>query len=886
MANAADPLYCECQRNKPVALFCKRHLQTLCNECLLSDHKECIEDIITIEEATKKACSLWDGVLSKCDTYKQIYERHKTTKDDIYKKMDAMRQQLRVTISQMRHEMKQRIDQVCKNALELSVSVMSQRIAVAKTDVENLEKAMTSINSIQTTAAKKTTGNETNCDFISDLEEAKKKLDALDKQFEHIEQNRSKVTIQFVVSSIVTDFMEQLHSLGEIVEEVKEEDRTSFDSSQDEKVDMPNKEPLKTSRNPFKLIRTSVDKSLLGVDNSEAELFIFHKGLYNQEDRQYDYIGVRRLTNPKVSETSKSKSHSCIPPLPCRKISCPNRPDFPGEINRAESRGRKISCPTRTTTPRSSTGSGYELTKTVEQEDVDTTENNVNTESDTPPPIPTPRTTIGKTAQPDIIITPPHLDDFGNNQPQTFNSLQRLRRNLKKTNSNLSTSSNESNTTHSSREDRTDSGIIVHLEEKTERAKHFSSSSTSTSPSMTPVLHKKGLQFISSGSLVNKFETAYDTSHPKNSYLKGNLKVSKQVGHFRFPSWDSKGISNKTTVKHQNNPFSNSESYSDSDIDATKAMEILDFNTEPDSSDHDSIEDFAMPVQQTSGAPASTLTVLELYKHKQDIKDICIISSIVVTESQLIIVCDFPHNLVQMYDRLGNRITWYKLGKPFGSCLLSENRIAVTSRIRNSISIFNVSTGLILEREHRLENLVDPYGLSYSNGYICVCCLTHVILFMEDLRPYRTVKAFNGMKSKGTLMRKKSAKPVFSGAKYCHLDFTSSHMEIIVSDCKQDRVVCMNVDGDVKWVQTVKAPKSVVLHQGKIYVAAKKHITVIEAVRGQILREIHDGVPKHPWGLFIDEITSSVFITNGSVNDKECRQIQSLPLKILTTILG
>ena len=882
MAHVSDQMFCGCSRDKAVASFCKRHLQALCVECMLSSHKDCIADIITIEEATRNTHSLWSELLTKCENYKLVYERQKCKKDGIYKKMDAINQELRVTISQMRIEMLKRINLVCKNALELSVSVMSQRMAVAKADVENLEKAMATINNIQAAAAKK---HETDNDFVSDLEEARKELDTIDKLFEDIKQNRNEVLIQFVVPSIVTDFMEQFQSLGEIVEEVTAEGRTSVYSSPKERVDIQHREPMRVSQNPFKVIKTSIDNPLLSANKSdkESDLFIFHKGIYNQDERQYDYIGIRNGSDSMKNGESSSNSNARIPPLPCRKISCPSRPLFPNEGNRPADRNRKISCPTRPSSLRNSATSDFDSRNRKEQDDDELPEEDVKANDFPSPPTPAPRISLDKTIKPDILITTHVQEDNQTNQPDTANLIQQLKRNLVKTYSSHSTSSNESNTTHSSREGKTDSGIVVHIEDQ---PKYSSSSSINASPCITPILKRKGVRYLSHESVSRKSDTEIRCTRAKHGVpSQAVLKEATSLGHFRFPSADN---------RMPGNNYQNTDDHSDSEIDATKTMEALDnvigYCSSEDNDDLGSVDD-DIQINQTLAAqmPVQALSAVELWKHKKDIKDICIITSIVVTESQLIIVCDYSHNCMQLYDRLGNRIQIYSIVKPFGSCLLSEDKIAVTSRNRSSVNIcvFNVSKGILtFEREHRLGNLVDAFGMSYSNGYICVCCLTHVILFTEDLRPYRTVKAFAGIKSKGTLGRKKSAKPVFSGVKYCAMDFTGDHMDIFVTDYKQDRVVCINTDGDVRWIQPVKDPKSVTLHQGKLYVAAKKQITVFEASKGLILREVHEGVPKHPWALFVDDGTSSLFITNGSVNDQESRQIKSVSLKILMTILG
>lgn len=847
-------------------------------ECLLSEHKECITEVITIEEASRHTNPLWNEILTKCESYKLIYERQKSRKDENFRNVEAVDKELRVTISQMRLEMIRRINLICKNALELSVSVMAQRASVAKADVDNLGKAMEKINAIQSAAEKKNQLIEEDHDFISNLEDAKREVAVIEKLFEDIKQSKNEVLIQFVVPPIVTDFMEHFHSLGEIVEEVKEEGRTSVYISDTERRDIHRRKHVERSQNPFKTVKMNVDNPALTVEDNqkEDELFIFQKGIYNQDDRNlYAYIDVQRLTEPSETSapTSPTKRNSCIPPLPAKPSSCRKTKTY------------------ETSSVDESIRSFYESESREAEEDVILRDNKTAADDR---PKPKPRTSIGKNPKPPEPSAESHSKfDNGTDLPENSNELYLLKSKLMKSYSHPSTYSDESYT--SSRGDKTDSGIIVQLDDQ---ANLNSPSSASASPCQTPVFGRRQMYRLFPGSDFRSSDTDLNSKETKR-YVRTQptLQPSTSTGHFPVLPRHRRDIPGNNTYPTSCYDFQPVNQGSESNIDASTALEefdriIANVGSEepaeiilPEESVAPSILDSNRP--SCAQKPPAALSMIELQSHKKDNKDVCIITSIVVTKNQLIVVCDYSHNCMQLYDRLGNRKQVYGLAKPFGSCLLSENKIAVTSRTRSSVNIFYIDEGLLkFEKEHRLGNLVSVFGLTYSNGYICVCCLTNLAVFTEDLQPYSSVKAITSLEPKGTLKRRKSAKPVFSSVKYCAMDFTDAHNEIFVSDFSQDRVLCITIDGEVKWKQTIKAPKSVALHQGKVYVAAKKEIVIIEAGRGLIIREVHERVPKYPWSLFVDDVTSTMFITNGSINDAESRKIESLPLKILTTILG
>lgn len=875
MANTIDPGRCTCPSGKTVTSFCKRHGQTLCMDCLLFQHRDCIADVVAIEAIQGSSNSRWNEILTKCDSYQLLFDKQKAKKDEHAREVETIDKELRVTISKMRVEMIKRINQICKNALELSVSIMEQRKSVAKTDAESVEKAIDKIKTIKTTAQKMSHLNENDNNFTSAVQAAEEELAAVEILFEQVKQSKNEVLIQFVVPPIVTDFMEHFYSLGEIIEEVKEDGRTSVYISDTVKKEVHRRTHEERSSNPFKAKKTNAEnaKQIFETNENEDTLFVFQKGIYNQDDiNLYAHIGVEREVEPSESSEpntpTRESSFGSIPPLPVKHSPC---------LMRISSK-----------TP-SEDGSIHSFYDHANTEATDVSLRDKTSTADGKP-IPKPRTSIGKTPKsPDIVVESPMTDDEFD-QHEHSNGLNNVRPKLIKCNSRQSTSSNESNT--SLKGARTDSGIIVYLDE------HIKPSSVNVSPCHTPVLPKRDQYRFFPGSDLRGSDTAINTKPRETKrYVRPqhSLKASVSTEHFHKERGDHQG-NHTYPISWYNQPKETPST--ESDIDASTVLNELDNVIDAETPENQGLEGrdelFISPSAIASDSPlcspkpSTTISTIELQSHKKDIKDVCIITSIVVTEGQLITVCDYSHNCMQLYDRQGNRIQVYGLAKPFGSCLLSANKLAVTSRTRNSVNVFDLDTGLLkFDREQRVGNLVSVFGLAYSNGYICVCCETYLMVFTEDLQPYSSVKAIAGLDAKGTFKgKKKSAKPVFSGVKYCAIDFTDGHNEIFVSDFKQDKVVCISIDGEVKWWLSVKAPKSVALHQGKLYVAAKKEMAIIETGKGNIIRRVHEVVPKYPWSLFVDDATSTMFITNGSINDVESRKIESLPLKILMTILG
>ena len=832
-------------------------------DCLLSTHKECIDYIITIEEATRNTHTLWGEILTKCESYKLLYEKQKSRKEDVYQKMDAIDKEFRTTISKMRLEMIKRINLICKNALELSVSVMSHRVTASKSDIETLDNTLLKLNALQSLAEKKSLLNEHNGEYIVDLEKARQELDIIEKVFKDLKETKKEVLIQFVVPPIVSDLMEHFNSLGDIVEEVKDDGRTSVYISDKERVDIRSRAHVERAHNPFKALKSNVDCPTVKDEDKDREddLFIFQKGNYNQDDRNlYAYIDVHRSGEVEVVNESRpssaSETASSIPPLPVKPTACPG-PHSPGYES----------------------PDVFRVSNSFANATVHT--NNESTDR----PVPRPRTSIGRDARLNHT-TDYHPSKDGHKTEDINEAVGPI---ILKNSVRMSTSSNESNT--SSRTANTDSGIIVFQDDK---LRSYSPSPTNESHSLKPALFKNELFHLFPGPELRNSDPALNLKTNKLSVPPAlSFKFSKSTDRIRFHSSERRLVPlnntcpNYTVTLHDQHRDSHGiESETDPESIIGELDDII--NRQEDPEERISAGSAASSNRSyTTQIPNAALSSIELQSHQKDTKDVCVITSIVVTDKQLLVACDYSHNCIQIYDSAGNRIQVYGLAKPFGLCLLRDNKIAVTSRNRSSVNIFNLDGGMLqFEKEHRLGNLVSVFGLSCSNGFICACCLTHLVLFTEDLRPYSSVKAINGMESKGTLRRKKCTKPVFSGVKYCAIDFTESNKSIFVSDFKQDRIVHINDDGDVYWVLSVKAPKSIALYQGKLHVAAKKQIVIIDAVKGVIQREVHEGVPKYPWALFVDDVNATMFITNGSITDAESRKIQSLPIKILTMILG
>lgn len=248
------------------------------------------------------------------------------------------------------------------------------------------------------------------------------------------------------------------------------------------------------------------------------------------------------------------------------------------------------------------------------------------------------------------------------------------------------------------------------------------------------------------------------------------------------------------------------------------------------------------------------------------------ITGVAATKSGMLFICDMENNCLQLFDNAGTPLFDYRIKEPFSCCTIRDEEVAVTSKDRKSLCIFNISDAKIVCKEEQIVSAdSEVYGVGYSKGFVGVCCGDCVVVLTESLQPYRTVKPI-------VMLKKKKAKPYFVEVRYIAMEWSKLGFFIYTSENKIDRVSCIvvgNRDRPV-WNCHVGKPNALVIYKDNVIVAAKHKLVVLEAASGQRLREIHDEVPSHPVHMTL--LDDWLYISKTSSSNTESRNIRKISL--------
>ena len=248
------------------------------------------------------------------------------------------------------------------------------------------------------------------------------------------------------------------------------------------------------------------------------------------------------------------------------------------------------------------------------------------------------------------------------------------------------------------------------------------------------------------------------------------------------------------------------------------------------------------------------------------------ITGVAVSSSGILFICDVENHCLQLFDTSGIPLFDYQIREPFSCCTLHEDTVAVTSRDRKSVCIFDISnTKIACRQEQVIEDGVEIYGVGYTKGFLGICCLDRVAIMTEALQSYRTVKPI-------VMVKKKKSKNFFVDVKYIAMEWSKLGFFIYTSEQKIDRISCVVVGhrDRVVWNCHVGKPKSVLLVKENVLVAAKRKIVVLEAASGQRLREIHNEVPTHPVHMVLWD--GWLYMSKNSSSNAESRNIRKIAL--------
>jgi hypothetical protein len=248
------------------------------------------------------------------------------------------------------------------------------------------------------------------------------------------------------------------------------------------------------------------------------------------------------------------------------------------------------------------------------------------------------------------------------------------------------------------------------------------------------------------------------------------------------------------------------------------------------------------------------------------------ITGVAVSSSGILFICDIENNCLQLYDTSGTPLFDYQIKEPFSCCIIRDDTVAVTSRARKTVCIFDISNSKIAcKQEQLIPEDVEIFGVGYTKGFLGVCCGDRVIILTEALQPYRTVKPL-------VLIKKKKSRHYFVDAKFVAMEWSKLGFFIYTSEQKLDRISCVVVGhrDRVVWNCHVGKPKSVLLVKENVLVAAKRKIVVLEAASGHRLREIHNEVPSHPVHMVLSD--GWLYMSKHSSSNAESRNVRKIAL--------
>ena len=243
-----------------------------------------------------------------------------------------------------------------------------------------------------------------------------------------------------------------------------------------------------------------------------------------------------------------------------------------------------------------------------------------------------------------------------------------------------------------------------------------------------------------------------------------------------------------------------------------------------------------------------------------------------------LIACDFSHDHLQLISPNGQILDRYMIRQPYGVCRIDDETFAVTSVARKTVSLFRIKDNSIkFHREYKMPSGIYGYGISFTHGVFAIACHSCVQIVNEKFTDVITVI--------GPLQRRRHTwfqkqHQQFAEASYVVADGDDSTMSMFVSDYGKDRVTCLRSNGSCKWKFTIHAPRGLLLHGRRLYVAAKRRIVLLTADTGQFIKEIKEGVPKCPMALTYVRSCGRIWMTAFNKQKSRTQLIQSISIDV------
>ncbi|KAL4219060.1 hypothetical protein ACF0H5_021643 [Mactra antiquata] len=250
------------------------------------------------------------------------------------------------------------------------------------------------------------------------------------------------------------------------------------------------------------------------------------------------------------------------------------------------------------------------------------------------------------------------------------------------------------------------------------------------------------------------------------------------------------------------------------------------------------------------------------------------ITGIAITNSGHLLVCDFENNSVQHYNPSGTLVSDCSVPEPISCCYIKDGLVAVASKKKKTLTIFELSeTTMSFKQEIKIGLVMEVFGVVYAGGFFAIGCLDQVLLYTEHLKPYCEVKPL-------VSTQKKRSKSYFSDVRYVAMEIREQ-TRICTSEHNVNRISCFTIDRALKyrkeWEFKISKPRSIVISEQCILVAAKSKVVVLDSVFGVRIREIHNDIPTHPVNIVVHD--NWLFTTKSSTSNSESRTIRKIRLQ-------
>lgn len=904
---------CVKHKDEPVISFCNMHGVTLCRKCLLGAHANCkhtntVEDIA---DAIERAESELPNAIVSLDRLTTHFKDWTEKYAAALQRVQRSEEKLTTGIKQMQDQMIEQVNKLATEALEMVSSVVGDQRSMVKRDIDRMQESTRKVTDIQCTVQPCREGKQISVEHAMSTVAAVDKLDATLTNKRLKDRN---IKVLFYVSDEIQYMKKNLTSFGELCVEdiniINSDTRSRhsiislgpcvktdivLDDNFDGSVFVM---PVDTSSDRDSLyVRIDRPNSVNSCSSSPPPLPDMHPDAPLVDTITFEDSGFavaqtlpRPTRSKKASHNSAEimKSNTCInslntsgflgiPPLPKKRTSL-NRNDLKTSINEANAASQGPDIPDNV----------YDTsTNNKPRPDCGALKfQNGNCSAETGSNGHNPNKNIDKQILPEIKVHPPTMikqiiRGFENNTKVDKNAVvpTTAKRTHGPCNDNTTVSTKPRVSTNGSARD---SGIVVNASHNIPALPKSHDIPSIPKSRGFPSLPKTRAQVYNQHTLaVNKPTRTVDDIEQRHSYEES--LPSKFDSTIKEPVI-SVSVSDLTRFYDVSGNSSESSRHSDHcrSVDQRSSGSVVSFNSDINNMDKPQQE---VPCQLrpklSSAADSRKSKTFSLFTSTNPNLGVSgrampprhsTITGIAVTSSGMLFICDTENHCLQLFDTSGLRLYDYKIREPFSCCRVRDELIAVTSKERKTICIFDLSNSTITcKTETHVTIDAQVFGVDYMTGFFCVCCGDRVVILSENLQPYRIVKPM-------ALMKKKRSEAYFVDVKYIAVDWSALGFYIYTSEHNIDRVSCIAIGRKDRlvWNYRVGKPSSIILSNGQLLVAGNGKIVVLDPASGQRVRDIRHDVPSHPVHMVVEN--DWLYISKSSKSNTESRNIRRIPI--------